>query len=152
MSGARERANGQASGPVLSSRFLAFLTHRASVGLIDTFILPFRSHQLTHSPRSAHLALHCAYLLRSASSFAFSTLLASLVRWAALIRSFARSLNHSEARGEEIYVIKMNASITDNFIPLWADFIPFLLNVTSPHSDRSQWNLWSEQLTPAPFG
>ena len=29
VSGASERANGQASGPVLTSRFLAFLTHRA---------------------------------------------------------------------------------------------------------------------------
>ena len=39
-SGASERANGQASGPVLTSRFLAFLTHRGTapsgnIGMID---------------------------------------------------------------------------------------------------------------------
>ena len=54
----------------------------------------------------------------SARSFARTALLASLVRSAALIRFFARSLTRSRARGKEIYVIEMNASISYSFDPL----------------------------------
>ena len=43
-SGASERANEQASGPVLRSRFLAFLTHRASVAVFLTRVTEERRH------------------------------------------------------------------------------------------------------------
>ena len=51
-------------------------------------------------------------------SFACAALLASLTRSAALICSLARSLTHSLAHGKEIYVKKLNASISFSFNPL----------------------------------
>jgi len=53
---------------------------------------------------------------RTAHSFACSALLATLVRFAALIRSLARSLTHSGAHGKEVY--ELNVSISYSFNPL----------------------------------
>ena len=54
----------------------------------------------------------------TAHSFACAALLASLKYSAALICSLARSLTHSRAHGKEIYVKKLNASISFSFNPL----------------------------------
>ena len=58
---------------------------------------------------------------RTAHSFACSALLASLARSAALIRSLARSLTHSGAHGEEVFVYELNASISYHLRPLCTD-------------------------------
>ena len=53
VSGASERANGQASGPVLTSRFLAVLTYCAPVGQFigNTYtFLALSGHLMHHSP------------------------------------------------------------------------------------------------------
>ena len=54
----------------------------------------------------------------NALSFACSALHALLAHSAALIRSFARSFTHCRAHRKDIFVYKMNASISYRFNPL----------------------------------
>ena len=87
MSGATERANGQASGPVLTSLFLFDPDHSAVV-------------QNSQESGRKYWAIRPSIRLfaRTAYSFAHTALLAWLARSAALIHSLARSLSQSQPR------------------------------------------------------
>ena len=73
---------------------------------------------------------------RTAHSFVFFPLLASLARSAALICSLARSLTHSRAHWKLCFVYEMNPSISYSFNPLSAVCCPPQSVVQSfpPHS------------------